>query len=484
MNVTGVGSNNCAASASPSLKGSLGTSSIVFMVVATAAPLTVMVANTPLLISMGNGAAAPLDALVATFIMLLFTVGFVTMAKYITTAGAFYACIQRGLGRTAGLGAASLAVAAYFFILLALEAYFGFAMSELVRSLTGFAVPWWGFTLLLVAGTGWLGYRHIELSSKFLAVALVLEIAIVMAVNIAVLAKPGSGGYDMSPFSFSSFSSGSPGLGILFAIFSFIGFESTVIYREEVRDPARTIPRATYITVLSVGGFYVLSMWCEVIAFGADDIKALAAEHPGNLYLMLTERYLGKTAVDVMQVLLVTSLFACILSLHNIIVRYQYILGTRGVLPKAFREVHAKHGAPSFSSLVQTVYTLATFIVLILFSVDPVTRIYAWGATAGTIGYMVILTLASIAVIAFFSRFERASFFKAKLAPAGGLVGIATCLWVAISNLPALVGGEDANTTSFLMIFVIAAAFFVGCLGAVYMRLREPARYRELQWMA
>lgn len=91
------------------LKGSLGVTSIVLMVVATAAPLTVMVANTPLIISMGNGAGAPFDALVATTVMLLFTIGFVTMSKYIKNAGAFYAYIQKGLGRTVGLGSATMA---------------------------------------------------------------------------------------------------------------------------------------------------------------------------------------------------------------------------------------------------------------------------------------------------------------------------------------------------------------------------------------
>ena len=102
------------------LKGSLGVTPIVMMVVATAAPLTVMVANTPLMISIGNGVSAPVNALIATVIMLLFTVGFVAMSKYITNAGAFYAFIQKGLGRSIGLGSATLAVVSYAMILVAL----------------------------------------------------------------------------------------------------------------------------------------------------------------------------------------------------------------------------------------------------------------------------------------------------------------------------------------------------------------------------
>src|SRR5690242_13222593 len=95
------------------LKGSLGVGAIVMMVIATAAPLTVMVANTPLIISMGNGPAAPFDALVATITMLLFTIGFVAMSRYITNAGAFYAYIQKGMGRVVGLGSATMALLSY-----------------------------------------------------------------------------------------------------------------------------------------------------------------------------------------------------------------------------------------------------------------------------------------------------------------------------------------------------------------------------------
>src|SRR5580698_5835108 len=117
------------------LRGTLGVSAIVFMVVATAAPLTVMVANTPLMISMGNGAAAPFDAIVGTVIMLLFTVGFMALSPHITNAGGFYAYVQKGLGRIVGLGTATLALFSYFCILVALETYIGYAISDFLHTM-------------------------------------------------------------------------------------------------------------------------------------------------------------------------------------------------------------------------------------------------------------------------------------------------------------------------------------------------------------
>ncbi|HEY0290669.1 MAG TPA: APC family permease [Pseudomonas sp.] len=467
------------------LKGSLGVTSIVLMVVATAAPLTVMVANTPLIISMGNGAGAPFDALVATIVMLLFTIGFVTMSKYIKNAGAFYAYIQKGLGRTVGLGSATMALISYFLILIALQAYIGYALSDLVKNFVGLHIPWWVMSLAMIAVTGVLGYRHIELSTKFLGIALILEIGIVLLVNLSVFMDHGVAGMDTTPFHPSTIMAGSPGLGILFAIFSFIGFEATVIFREEARDPERTIPKATYLAVLIVGAFYVVSMWFEVIGFGAANVMKIATDHPGDMYLILTEQYLGKAFQDVMQVLLVTSLFACMLSLHNIVVRYQYVLGRYGVLHRNLGNVHPEHGSPHVSSATQTVASYVFLGLLIVLGMDPVTQIYAWGATTGTLGYMVILSLTCASVMVFFKRTQNDTrIWNTAIAPAGGLIGLLACLWIALSNLPSLVGGDNANSVAIGMVLVVVLSFVIGYVAAIAIRKGSPSRYELLKELA
>jgi len=51
---------------------------------------------------------------------------------------------------------------------------------------------------------------------------------------------------------------GSPGIAVLFAVMGFLGFESTAVFRDEAKDPGRTVPRATYIAALLIGGFYTV----------------------------------------------------------------------------------------------------------------------------------------------------------------------------------------------------------------------------------
>ena len=95
------------------LAGRLGPIAIVFMVVAAAAPLTVIAGTVPLGIAVGNGAAFPASYVVCTVVLLLFAVGFTAMARHIPGAGAFYTYITSGLGRHTGLGAAFLALLSY-----------------------------------------------------------------------------------------------------------------------------------------------------------------------------------------------------------------------------------------------------------------------------------------------------------------------------------------------------------------------------------
>ncbi|WP_213073991.1 APC family permease [Acinetobacter terrae] len=465
------------------LSGSLGVTSIVLMVVATAAPLTVMVANTPLIITMGNGAGAAFDALLATLIMFLFAVGFVAMSKYISNAGAFYSYIQKGLGRTLGLGSATLAWISYFLILVALETYMGVAFSDLLKNLAGINVPWWVMTLACMLTIGFLGYRHIELSSKFLAIALVLEIAVVILVDLFVFAERGLTGMDIEAFHPATIMSGSPGLGIMFAIYCFIGFEATVIFREEAKDPDRTIPKATYIAVLGVGLFYIISMWCEVTVIGSSNIVNFATTHGESTYLLIAQQYLGTLSKDVILVLLVTSLFACALSLHNIVVRYQYVLGKYDVLPKQLAYIHEKYKSPYMSSFVQTASSITLFIFLLILELDPVTNIYAWGATTGTLGYMTILSLTCISVIVFFRRNKNGNFWKTLLAPSLGLIGLLFCLWIAIVNLPSLIGSESTLIAQ-IIICVLIAAFSLGVVKAKIMKSRKPQLFEQLKELA
>src|ERR1700689_484785 len=99
-------------------KNAIGMWQIVFFVIAAAAPLTGMLGIIPVDIQLGNGAGVPGAFVVAGVILLIFSVGYAAMSRHVINAGAFYAYLAQGLGRSFGVGGAFVAVVSYTSLLI------------------------------------------------------------------------------------------------------------------------------------------------------------------------------------------------------------------------------------------------------------------------------------------------------------------------------------------------------------------------------
>ncbi|MET8826343.1 APC family permease [Streptomyces sp. NPDC004610] len=461
----------------------LGVGSIVFMVVAAAAPLAVVTASVPIIISVSGSTAAPQFFLIATVILALFSVGFTSMSTYVPNAGAFYSYIQSGLGRHVGVGAAALALVSYGVMLVGLYAYLGVATTKLLSDLH-MGVPWWASAIGWVLIVGFLGYRDIELSSKVLGLLLVAETLAVVIVNIGIIVhggdagRGGDGGFSATPLSPSEFATGAPSLGLMFAFFCFIGFEATAVFRNEARDPDRTIPRATYIAVLFIGVFYAIASWTVVQGLGIGNAVERASGEPESVVQNLAVTYVSPILTDVIQVLLVTSFFACVLSFHNVITRYQFTLAGKGLLPKAMAEVDEKHLTPSRSSLAFTAVSLTAMVAVAVLGWDPITQIYMWFSGASTLGLIALMAMTSLAVLVFFlTKAPRPSMWHAVIAPGLAFIGLVVIMVLVIKNFALLVG---STTNAIVLGGLITVTFASGIAIAERLRRTRPDRYRAL----
>lgn len=468
------------------LGGNLGVVGIIFVVVAAAAPLTVIGGGTPLGFVLGNGVGFPAMYGVAAIILLLFAVGLVAMARQVSKPGAFFTFIGYGLGRQMGLAAAYLALFAYTTVQIAVHGYLGYILSTTLVRLGGPSIPWWLFTFLGIAFVGVLGFQRIDVSGKVLAVLLVGEIGIVLAlVGAVVFSGAAPEGLSLTPFSWHNVVSGAPGVGLTFAMAAFLGFESTVIFRDEAKDPHHTIPRATYAALIGIGVFYVLGSWGLVMAWGPDAIVAEAAKDPGSLVLVTTRRYLGVVGVTVVNVVLVTSMFACVLSFHNVIARYQHAMSHAGVLPELLSRVHHKHLSPHSSSITQTVTAAGLILAFAILGQDPVRQVFTWGGGVSTLSIVILMAVTSVAIVAYFIRIKAAcrQLWKTVIAPVLGGIGLLLATLLIASNFPMLLGDSDRagnprfGLLTWCMFGLIAAVPAFGIMQACILRARKPAVY-------
>lgn len=461
------------------LTGRLGSVAVVFMVVAAAAPLTVIGGNMPLAMGLGNGAGAPVGFLIAALVLLLFSIGFVAMTPHVPEAGAFFSYVTVGLGHRMGTGIAVVALIAYTAIQVGIYGYIGWAIGDTVRFYGGPEVPWPVYSLVILAIVALLGYRHIDLSAKVLGVALALEIGIVVLLDLVIVANPGPSGLTLESFRPEVFTDGTLGIAVLFALTGFIGFEATAVFRDEARDPERTIPRATYAAVLIIGGFYALTCWAFVVAIGPDMVAETAQRTlngDANMLLDTTDAMLGRVGRDVVNVLLLTSLFACVLSFHNVIARYQFVLSGRGLLPPRLGTVHPTHHSPAFSSVVQTATAAVIVGMLAMFGVDPLVGVFGSMAGVATVGMVLLMLTTSVAVLVYFARHRTAAGgrpWQTRVAPGLACLGLLASLWLVLSNFTLVTGGSVALSTA------LAAVPFVGLLIGVLVGGRAAAASRQ-----
>ncbi|MGH8432128.1 MAG: APC family permease, partial [Solimonas sp.] len=304
-------------------RNSLGVAGVTVLVISAAAPLTAVAGGVPISMLLGNGAGIPAAFLLVMAILLLFSVGYVAMARHVNSAGAFSALVARGLGGIAGGAAALIAILSYSAMEIGVFAFFGASTSNLFASL-GLNVPWWGWTFAGIAAVAGLGYRSVDLSARILAVLVVAEYLVVLTIDVAVIAAGGEAGLTLASFRPSQFLTGSPAIGVLFCFAAFIGFEATTIYSEEARTPHRTVPRATYLSVLIIGTFYMCTSWLMVNAVGADELvpELERLPDPTRFLFDVGQRYVGGWLPPLMGILLVSSLFAGVLAFHNGVARY------------------------------------------------------------------------------------------------------------------------------------------------------------------
>ncbi|MGO2061434.1 APC family permease [Leucobacter sp. UCMA 4100] len=389
------------------------------------------------------------------------------MTPHVKEAGAFFSYVTKGLGSRIGMGSAFVALVTYTAIQAGIYGYMGWAVMDLVRYYGGPEIHWSIFALISLAIVGLLGYRHIELSSKVLGVALILEILVMMIVNVAVIIDGGPEGRSLEPFDPQVFLTGGLGVAVLFAFTGFVGFESTAIYRDEARKPNKTIPRATFLAVGIIGTFYTISVWVLVVASGPSQVQAVAQETlfgDKNMLLDTTALFAGAFTRDAMQILLITSLFACVLSFHNILARYQLALAKIGVMPPALARVHPKHHSPATSSFVQSITAIVLIGVFVLVGLDPLVEVFGYMAGVAAIGMVILMFLTTAAVIRYFSKRpdKRKSIVTSIVIPCIALVALGVAAWLVVSNFTMVTGGSAAVSAGLALL--PAVGFVIGTL--------------------
>src|SRR6185312_11430847 len=320
-----------------------------------------------------------------------------------------------GLGRIVGVGTAFVAVVSYNSMQFGIFGLFGAATGGFMADKVGITLNWYWWCLIAGAIIALLGVLQVDLNARVLAVFLTLEIIVVALFDFGVLADPGPQGLTGVGFSPGAATDQALGAGLVFCVASFVGFESAAIYSEEVKDPKRTVARATFIAVAITGVFYAVSSWLLANSVGPDVITnpdalvkggftTAGGPDPTTVLFIAGQSRLGAFWGDSASLLFCTSLFAALLSFHNSVARYFFALGRERVIPAAFGRTSARTGAPVTGSVTQSLIALVLVGAFAIAGADPILKLFTWLTNLGALGVLVLMTVTSFAVVAFFRK--------------------------------------------------------------------------------
>ncbi|GAW48993.1 MULTISPECIES: APC family permease [unclassified Nocardioides] len=452
----------------------IGTPALIFFVVATVGPMGAVLAAAPLVFTESGAGAAGVYILSAA-LFAVFSIGYLAMNRHLGSTGGLVVYIAKGFSHRAGTAASYVALLTYLSLLCALYGGFGVFAHQTFLEVFEIDIQWqvWALGCLFLIAA--LAYNKVELSVRVMGVLLVLEVLVVLWLDFAIFFQGGEGGgasLSLDGLSPTSVFSGGFGLAFLFALSSFGSFEATVVYSEEAKSPRKTIPRATYGSLAVLGVFYSVTAWAVANGVGTANVQQEALANPTGLVIELARGYLGEGAVTVMNVLVVTSFFAIVAGVTNILSRYVFALGRAGILPQGLATTHGRHGGPSVASLVVSGAALLVLCVFFIAGTDPY-KIYTWLLAIGTVAILCVVAATSAAAITYFymkNRDSGESTWAKLVAPAVSAAAFVASIVLAIKNFSLLVGAAPGDALGWIWLVVPA----VGILGFVVGSVRGP----------
>lgn len=303
----------------------------------------------PALVAGSLGAAAPLAYIVCALAMGLIVLCMADAGSRVSLTGGPYAYVGTAFGPFAGFLSGVLLWIVGTFATAAVATVFASGIGLLAPALAGRATE---AIVLLVVFTFWavVNIRGVTLGARLNTVATVAKLAplvlvviggafAVQSANLVVAAPPTAG--DVARMS-------------LLLIFAFAGVESALVPSGEVRDVARTVPKAIALAMIGVTALYIA---LQVVSQGVLG-PALAAATVSPL-ADVARASMGGWAGTLLLAGASISMFGYLGGMTLSMPRMLFALARDGYLPGALAAVHPVHRSPHRAVIAQSALAIA-----------------------------------------------------------------------------------------------------------------------------
>lgn len=444
----------------------------IALAAAAMAPVIAVVLNAPAAGPVA-GAALPLSFLLAFIACLFVGNSVVQFARRLPSAGSFYTFNSHGLGKTAGFFTGWLFWIGYAILSPGLFTALGAFAHDYVVSTFNADVPWWVFSLVCMAIVVGLSIRSIKASVQVDLTLLIIEVLVFLLLAVFAIVRAGSNNTptvftpSASPTGFSGV-----GLGVVFGILSFIGFDAAATLGEETRNPRRNVPLAVGGALIMVGVFYVFIMYALTVGYGLTN--------PANFQAFLSDPNPIVTLAhnntpwlqQIIDICALAGLFSCLLAIHNTTIRIIFSMGRDKVLPGWLGKVHSRWFSPYTAIIAQTIFTLVLGFGIGLWLGPGATGAYGFTGAIGTVAIVIVYMMCNIALIRYFFRLPERNWLLHIIIPILGVASLAYPLWAV---------AQPGQAYPYNLVpYIVIAWLVVGVITYVYFRTSAPEKLTAL----
>ncbi|MBG6106900.1 APC family permease [Frigoribacterium sp. CG_9.8] len=414
-------------------RGVLTIPNAIALSVAAMAPVLAVVLNAPAAAA-AAGAALPLSFLIAFIACALVGNTVVQFAKKLPSAGSFYTFNRAGLGPAAGFFTGWLFWIGYAILAPGLFTAFGAFVHDYVLATFGADVQWWIFSMIAMAIVFGLSVRSIKASVNVDLTLLVVEVIIFLILGIVAIATAGSGNsptYFLTSVAPTGFAG--VGLGVVFGILSFIGFDAAATLGEETKNPRKSIPFAITGALGAVGIFYVLMMYSLAAGYGLNDpAKMDAFLKDPNPFVTLGAN-VTPWLLQPIELAAIAGIFSCFLAIHNTTVRVMFSMGRDQVLPASLGRIHQTWYSPIRAIIAQSIFTVVIGIGVGIWLGPGATGAYGFTGTIGTVAIVIVYIMSNIALVKYFWKLAERKLVTHVIVPILGVLALLYPLY-AVAN--------------------------------------------------
>jgi amino acid transporter len=360
--------------------------------VSTIAPTCTPAATIPLVAALaGNGTW--LAYVLASVAILLVAWCISRFARYSASPGSLYVYAAMILPPWLGAAAAWSLLLAYVATGSSVIAGFYHFANLLFIQFAGRAFSGAALAILVTGASMWIAWRDIKISARLMLWIEAISLSVILAVVVLLLVQHGFH-IDHAQAHLTNMTGGGLRLGLVLALFSFVGFESATTLGAEARNPLKTIPRAVIQSAVLAGGLFIVAAYSEVLGFRVAGQDLGQSQAPMGVLA-------GVAHVPFLGVLInigtAVSLFAGTLGCITAAARVLLLMAHNGLAHDTFRRTHEENETPTFAIMATGIAAVLPVAVL-AYGGSSGLDVYGWMGSLATYGFIVTYALVCIAL--------------------------------------------------------------------------------------